>query len=171
MCQRWAILYRTLVSCGFFVLHSSRLRGERQGWPATPALLSRRVSFACAAGGKGRPRPLHPRPGALPLGTPIRCVTCRASGAHAYGQTKAGEHKCMFRHNGGMCRQLDCATDINCRGSGGRLALPAGSARGGAHSHARGADELQRGARGAEPRIRFDGQGVYNLAMPLCGIR
>ena len=28
---------------------------------------------ACAAGGKGRPRPLHPRPGASPLGTPIRC--------------------------------------------------------------------------------------------------
>jgi len=26
-----------------------------------------------AAGGKGRPRPLRPRPGALPLGTPIWC--------------------------------------------------------------------------------------------------
>ncbi|MCU0495256.1 MAG: hypothetical protein MUD01_27020, partial [Chloroflexaceae bacterium] len=28
------------------------------------------VGFACAAGGKGPPGPLHPRPGATPLGTP-----------------------------------------------------------------------------------------------------
>ena len=27
-----------------------------------------------AGGGKGRPRPLHPRPGTSSLGTPIRCI-------------------------------------------------------------------------------------------------
>jgi len=31
---------------------------------------ARMEPFAYAAGGKGPPGPLHPRPGALPLGTP-----------------------------------------------------------------------------------------------------
>src|SRR4051812_9133892 len=37
-------------------------------------------------------------------------------------------------HTKGMCRWLVLAASIKCRGSGGRLALPAGSARGGARS-------------------------------------
>ena len=37
------------------------------------------MQYASAAGGRGRPRPLHPRPRAPPLGTPIRC-DCRWEG-------------------------------------------------------------------------------------------
>src|SRR4051794_23292413 len=56
-----------------------------------------------------------------------------------------------------MRRCLNRAPDIKCRGSGGRLALPAGSARGRARSHARSAHpasaaECARGKAASHPR-------------------
>jgi hypothetical protein len=50
---------------------------------------------ACAAGGKGRPRPLHPRPGAAPLGTPIcrgRTVQVRRACLRATPAPAAEQH-------------------------------------------------------------------------------
>jgi len=41
----------------------------------SPILVLGRCKFAYAAGGRGRPCPLHSRPGAPPLGTPIRCTS------------------------------------------------------------------------------------------------
>ena len=89
-----------------------------------------------AGGGKGRPRPLHPRPRASPLGTPIRC--------DRVGSAWRGWLRCVepnglditARHNGSMRRCCNRAASISCRGFGGRAAPPAGSARGRARSHA-----------------------------------
>jgi len=52
------------------------LRGRRQGWLAgtPPRAVRPDMQAPCAGGGRGRPRPLHSRPGAAPLGTPIWCL-------------------------------------------------------------------------------------------------
>ncbi len=50
-------------------MHIDRLRGGTA--PVQPSSCIRIAPFAYAAGGKGWPHPLHPRLGALPLGTPI----------------------------------------------------------------------------------------------------
>src|SRR6266508_6346610 len=49
-------------------------------WKSRLQRLACEVQLPCAGGGKGRPRPLHPRPGALPLGTPIRCTHLPSAG-------------------------------------------------------------------------------------------
>ena len=79
---------------------------------------------AYAAGGLGR-RPLEPQNDAYEWGM---------SDADSSGMPKQLFLGSLSRHNGVMSRCLDCATNIICRGSGGRLAIPAGSARGGARS-------------------------------------
>jgi hypothetical protein len=62
-------------------------------------------------------------------------VTFQEFGAHAYGQIIACICKLVFRHTKGMHLCIYQATNINCRGSGGQQARPAGSAWGGARSH------------------------------------
>ena len=54
----------------------------------------------------------------------------------------------LARHTRAMSRCCNYAASINCRGSGGRLAIPAGSARGGTRSQSDRADTSQRGAEG-----------------------
>src|SRR4051812_1732609 len=48
-----------------------------------------RQTVPYAGGGKGRPRPLHHRPRALPLGTPIRCIRIAECQVHM----PTGRHK------------------------------------------------------------------------------
>jgi hypothetical protein len=48
-------------------------KGRRPGWAALWTLYAASscvMQLPYAGGGKGLPSPLHPRPGALPLGTP-----------------------------------------------------------------------------------------------------
>ena len=158
-----------------------------------PADFSCCIVVACAASGKGGPPPRHffhdacrsparraARGGRAPCTPGLgRCpweprfdVSPVERLAHMLtGRPKLENINVCFGTTEACADSLIALLTSIAGGLGGRLALPAGSARGGAHSHARGADELQRGARGAEPRIRFDGQGVYNLGMPRCGKR
>jgi hypothetical protein len=56
-------------------------------WPACYGTLF--VLVACAAGGKGRPRPLHPRPmGVCPLEPQIDVIAQQLSGAHGSGMLR-----------------------------------------------------------------------------------
>ena len=109
-------------------------------------------SPARRAAGVGR-HPCTPGPGLRPWEPQFDASECRGLGAHAWGILERAAAQSMFRHNEGIHQCIDHATDIICRGSGGPPAHPAGSARGGARSHAheRTYRVSQRGAREAEP--------------------
>ena len=118
------------------------------------ALGSFDVRWPCAGGGKGRPRPLHPRPGRCPW-PPIRCMglpsawrTCLRADVEQATDDRGlismqeclqintnGIKRSSAWHNGGMRRWIVHAASIICRGSGEQPAHPAGGAGGRARPH------------------------------------
>src|SRR6266508_6306042 len=112
----------------------SRLRSGQGRAPfGTPVPVLGSTQFACAAGGKGGPPPLHPRPGALPLGTPIRCIHLPNDWCACLWYAKTNE----------SCYESLGIPEACANGQIMRLTSFAGGLGGGSPS--------QRGARGAEP--------------------
>ena len=118
------------------------------------ALGSFDVRWPCAGGGKGRPRPLHPRPGRCPwhpdlMHGPAERLAHMLMGRRELATDDRGlisMQECLqintngikrssAWHNGGMRRWIVHAASIICRGSGGQPAHPAGGAGGGARPH------------------------------------
>jgi len=114
---------------------AGRLRGGRQGWAAPlrwPSLANRRTSWAMhlpsAGGGKGRPRPLHPRPGTFAPWNPKGCA-CSGKvrrGWLWYAETIVTRFVC-FGIPKACVGALLMRQAFMCRGAGGRLASPAGA--------------------------------------------
>jgi hypothetical protein len=145
---------------------------SEHGWASLPQCLARKESFAYAAGGKGGPPPLHPRPRAAPLGIPIRCnsiTNVRRTGLRAilswqlmiqllaYQSHAPMPVICYWHHLQGVwgaarhpSGEREGRSPLASWGKAQRQA--AGSARGGARSHPGAKRSVkQRGARGAEP--------------------
>src|SRR4051794_36004018 len=103
-----------------------RLRGGRHH---PLPLFEKQVPYA--GGGKGRPRPLHPRPG-TPRGYPapwnpnLMLIYAKRLARMPMGREGTGSDIGLFWHTKGMRRWIDRASIISCRGLGGRLARPAG---------------------------------------------
>src|SRR3954468_8397096 len=104
------------------------------------------MSLACAAGIFSRKCSCPTRVvrgAATPLATPGGGVAprprfdvsaCRTLGAHALGLNRTGSNKLVFLTDHKHVPMHVFGVNIKCRESGGRLAHPAGSARGSARS-------------------------------------
>ena len=93
----------------------------------------------CAGGGKGGSPPLHPRPGDIAPWNPKSRWSYRSRQARMAMSTDASLVILRSEHTRAMRRCRNRAPNLMCRGSGGVLRRPVGSARGRATSHARSA--------------------------------
>jgi len=169
--RRWILL--DTISVGAFP-DVGALRGRRQGLLPLRIPLTFDMVMPCPGGGKGcclcesfslsiwlcptraaargHPAPCTPGPGRFPWEPRFDAVINRALDAHACGLIEAGFYGLASRRHEGMHRGIHPATDIICRGSGGRLTHPAGAAGGSARPHPciHASMQQQRG-RGAAP--------------------
>ena len=123
--------------------YAAALRGRRQGatWPpAPPARCIRRLvslagqkPIACAAGGKGGPPPLHPRPGTTSLGILIRCARMPNAWCVCLQADWRRQPSSRSWHTKSMCRCIYSELTSNAGGLGACYA-PNGEREGQARS-------------------------------------
>ena len=147
-------LTKVAFECAAFKREAAALSGRRQG--VTSLIFLTKVAFECAAFKRGAPALRGRRQGATrPPAPPAQGF------APGNPDSMHTNRKWLMRmplicrdllhwpdwlaHTRGMRQCAHYATDITCRGSGGVLRPPVGSARGKARSHARSATAAHAG--------------------------